>query len=81
VIVGIVAIVVQQLDNDFLAPVVFGKALALHPVAVLLGVATGGALGGLPGAVLAVPVTALIVNLVSENRDHHQETGEKPLLA
>ncbi len=67
-IVAIVAVVVQQLDNDFLAPVVFGKTLELHPVAILLGVSTGAALGGLPGAVLAVPVTALIFNLVSEAR-------------
>ena len=68
VIVGIVALVVQQLDNDFLAPIVFGKTLDLHPVAVLLGVATGAAVGGLPGAVLAVPVTALAFNLTNEAR-------------
>jgi putative heme transporter len=67
-VVGIVALVVQQLDNDFLAPVVFGKTLDLHPVAVLLGVATGAAVGGLPAAVLAVPVTALVFNLTNEVR-------------
>lgn len=66
--VGIVALVVQQLDNDFLAPIVFGKTLDLHPVAVLLGVATGAAVGGLPAAVLAVPITALIFNLTNEAR-------------
>lgn len=81
VVVGIVALVVQQLDNDFLAPVVFGKALDLHPVVILLGVTTGGALGGLPGAVLAVPVAALAVNLSAEARDHRSETGERPLIA
>lgn len=80
-IVGIVALVVQQLDNDFLAPVVFGKALNLHPVAILLGVSTGAALGGLPGAVLAVPVTALVVNLTAEARDYRTETGARPLLS
>jgi predicted PurR-regulated permease PerM len=80
-IVGIVALVVQQVDNDLLAPIVFGKALSLHPVAILLGVATGGALGGLPGAVLAVPLTALAVNLTGEARDVRVETGERPLLA
>lgn len=79
-VVGVVALVVQQLDNDFLAPIVFGKALELHPVMILLGIATGGALGGLPGAVLAVPVTALIVNLTSEARDHQAESGDDALL-
>ena len=67
-VVGIVALVVQQLDNDFLAPVVFGKTLDLHPVSVLLGVAAGAALGGLPTAVLAVPITALVFNLTNEAR-------------
>jgi putative heme transporter len=67
-IIGITAIVVQQLDNDILAPVVFGKALDLHPVAVLLSVAAGGAIGGLPLAILAVPLTALAFNLVAEWR-------------
>ena len=79
-VVGIVALVVQQLDNDFLAPIVFGKTLDLHPVSVLLGVATGAAVGGLPAAVLAVPVTALIVNLTSEARAHQEESGDRALL-
>lgn len=68
IVVGIVALVVQQLDNDFLAPIVFGKTLDLHPAVVLLGVATGAAVGGLPTAVLAVPITALIFNLTNEAR-------------
>lgn len=67
-VVAIVAFAVQQLDNDLLAPIVFGKALELHPVTILLGVATGAALGGLPAAVLAVPVVALVSNLISEVR-------------
>jgi putative heme transporter len=75
-VVAIVALVVQQLDNDLLAPIVFGKALELHPVAILLGVATGAALGGLPAAILAVPVTALISNLANEVRHPRGPDGE-----
>lgn len=73
-VVAIVAFAVQQLDNDLLAPIVFGKALELHPVTILLGVATGAALGGLPAAVLAVPVVALASNLMSEVR-HPRDYG------
>ncbi len=62
-IVLIVVIVVQQLDNDLLAPVVYGRSLELHPVTVLLAVAGGGALFGLPGTLLAVPVTAIAAQL------------------
>lgn len=68
-IVGAVALVVQQLDNDLLAPVVYGKALNLHPVVILLAVAGGASLGGFVGAFLAVPLTATIVNVAAEARE------------
>lgn len=60
-IVLAVAIVVQQLDNDLLAPWIFGKALSMHPAVILLSIAAGTALFGLPGTVLAVPVTAAVL--------------------
>lgn len=68
VAVAIVALVVQQLDNDLLAPVIYGKALHLHPVVVLLSVVAGGALFGLAGTILAVPVVAVTVNVVKALR-------------
>ncbi len=67
-IVLAVVVVVQQLDNDLLAPVVYGRALNLHPVLVLLAVAGGGALFGIVGSFFAVPVTAIVVNLAAEAR-------------
>lgn len=60
VIMAAVALVVQQLDNDLLAPFLYGRALRLHPLVVLLGVAVGGAAFGLPGSVSAVPVLAVL---------------------
>lgn len=57
--VAIVALIVQQLDNDLLAPWIYGRALKLHPVFILLSVVAGGALFGLAGTVLAVPVVAV----------------------
>ena len=60
-IVGGVALVVQQLDGDLLAPVVYGRATKLHPAAVLLAITTGTAIAGLAGAVLAVPLLTVVV--------------------
>ena len=65
-IVAAVAIVVQQLDNDVLAPWVYGRALSLHPLVVLLSIVAGGALFGIAGTVLAVPVTTVAVNVSRE---------------
>ena len=67
-IVAVVAIVVQQLDNDVLAPVIYGRSLSLHPVVILLSVVAGGALFGLAGTVIAVPLVAVTINIAKELR-------------
>lgn len=72
-IVLIVAVVVQQFDNDLLAPVVFGKNLELHPLVVLAAIVAGTTLFGAFGAVLAVPVSAVAINVVAEWRAHDRE--------
>lgn len=65
-IVGVVAVAVQQLDNDILAPWVYGRSLALHPVVILVSVVGGGALFGIAGTLLAVPVVAVAISVVKE---------------
>lgn len=59
IVVGIV-IVVNQLEGDFLQPVVMGRALRLHPLVILLALTVGSVTVGVTGAVLAVPITASI---------------------
>jgi predicted PurR-regulated permease PerM len=67
-IVLIVAVVVQQFDNDLLAPIVFGRSLQLHPLIVLGAIVAGSTLFGIFGAVLAVPVCAVAINVMAEAR-------------
>jgi predicted PurR-regulated permease PerM len=76
VIVVSVAIVVQQLDNDVLAPVIYGKALQLHPLVILFAVVAGGALFGIGGTLLAVPVTAVVLNALDEAERVRLEAAE-----
>jgi len=57
IMLGIV-ILVQQLEGHVLQPFVMGNAVRVHPLAVVLAVATGGLIGGIPGALFAVPVVA-----------------------
>jgi predicted PurR-regulated permease PerM len=68
IVVALVALAVQQLDNDLLAPWVFGKNLELHPLVILVAITAGGTLFGIFGAFLAVPVSAVIINLLAEGR-------------
>ncbi|MEZ5176928.1 MAG: AI-2E family transporter [Acidimicrobiales bacterium] len=64
-VVGLVALLVQQFDNELLAPWIYGKALSLHPVIILLSITAGTALFGVVGTLLAVPVTAIAIDAVS----------------
>ncbi|MDX1690248.1 MAG: AI-2E family transporter [Acidimicrobiia bacterium] len=59
IIVLLITIVVQQLDGDVIAPLVYSRAVDLHPLAILLAITAGGVLAGLLGALLAVPVLAV----------------------
>ena len=58
VMLGIV-LLVQQLESHILQPLVMGKAVSLHPVAVILSVAAGSYLAGIPGALFSVPILAV----------------------
>ncbi|GAA4888607.1 hypothetical protein GCM10025789_01110 [Tessaracoccus lubricantis] len=51
-------ILVMQLESTFLQPLVMGKAVDLHPLAVLLGLTAGAVISGILGALLAIPVLA-----------------------
>lgn len=64
IMVGIV-ILVQQLEGHVLQPFVMGAAVKVHPLAVVLAVATGGFVAGLAGAFFAVPFIAVLNVVVS----------------
>jgi predicted PurR-regulated permease PerM len=60
---GIVAVValyliVQQIENNILVPIVHSDAVALHPSAVILALIVGGSIAGLLGAIFALPLAA-----------------------
>lgn len=55
-------IVVNQLEAHVLQPLVMGRAVSIHPLAVVLAIAAGGVLAGIVGALLAVPTTAFLNN-------------------
>ena len=63
-----VVILVQQLESNFLQPVVVGRSVQLHPAAVLLAVGVGAVLYGVAGALLAVPLTAALSVVLGRHR-------------
>ncbi|WP_137146172.1 AI-2E family transporter [Mycolicibacterium sp. CR10] len=53
-------IAVQQLEGHVLQPLVMGRAVSIHPLAIVLAIAGGAVLAGIVGALLAVPVLAFL---------------------
>jgi predicted PurR-regulated permease PerM len=52
-------VAVMNIEGHVLQPLLLGRAVALHPLAVVLGIGTGLTLAGIPGALLAVPLLAI----------------------
>ncbi len=57
---AVVALAVQQIDNNFVSPTVLRATVRLHPAVVILVLILGAAVGGLWGVLLAVPVAASV---------------------
>ncbi|HEV7849572.1 MAG TPA: AI-2E family transporter [Mycetocola sp.] len=55
-----VVLLVQQIEGHVLQPLLMGAAVKVHPLAVVLVVAGGTLVAGIPGALFAVPVAAVI---------------------
>ncbi len=63
-------IVYQQIENNVLQPIIFGRSVQVSALLVLVSILIGAAIGGILGALVAIPVTAslqiLIKDLVGE---------------
>lgn len=59
-LVVVATIVVQQLEGNLLQPLIVGRAVRIHPAAIILAVAVGGVLWGVAGAFIAVPLAAVV---------------------
>ena len=57
VMLGVI-IAVNQLEGNVLQPLLLGKAVALHPLAIIFGITIGISIGGIVGALLVVPIMA-----------------------
>jgi predicted PurR-regulated permease PerM len=69
IILGVV-IAVQQLEGHVLQPLIMGRAVALHPLAVILAIATGVVVAGVVGGLVAVPTLAVANTAVRYLAEH-----------
>lgn len=64
IMVALMYLVIQQLENHLIVPQVMNRAVGLNPLIVILAIAIGSRLLGIPGALLAVPL-AVVIQIIS----------------
>jgi predicted PurR-regulated permease PerM len=69
----VVVLAVQQIEGHILQPFILGRAVRVHPLAVVLSVAAGGMVAGIGGAVVAVPLVAVTNTVVGYLRTYSAE--------
>ena len=65
-------VIVQQLENHILVPLVFGKTIGLNPVVVIIALLVGSQLAGIVGMILAVPIATIIVEMLDDLAKHKE---------
>ncbi|MDP9400804.1 MAG: AI-2E family transporter [Actinomycetota bacterium] len=79
-VVGAV-LLVQQIEGNLLYPVVVGRSLELHPVAILLAVGVGSVVAGILGAFIAVPIVAVLAAAIPVlRRETEEDRREEELM-
>ncbi|MET8247757.1 AI-2E family transporter [Streptomyces sp. NPDC005202] len=68
-----VVLAVQQIEGHVLQPFILGRAVRVHPLAVVLSVSAGGIVAGIGGAVVAVPLVAVTNTVVGYLRAYSHE--------
>ncbi|NUO45706.1 MAG: AI-2E family transporter, partial [Streptomyces sp.] len=66
------------IEGHILQPFILGRAVRVHPLAVVLSVAAGGMVAGIGGAVVAVPLVAVTNTVVGYLRSYSQGGTEAP---
>jgi predicted PurR-regulated permease PerM len=74
IVMGIWTVVFNIVQGSFVAPIVYGKAVSLHPAIVLIAIPAGGQLAGVMGMFLAVPIMGIVAavwrSLIGVMSDH-----------
>jgi predicted PurR-regulated permease PerM len=78
VIMFIIVTVYQQIENHVLQPLIYGRTVQIPSLTVLVAVLCGGAMLGLVGALLAIPIAGTIQAVVSELLEERAERMGTP---
>ncbi len=67
--VALFILVLQQVDGNFIGPMILGERVGMSPLWIIVAILFGGGLFGVPGMLLGVPVAAVVRNVVGRHVD------------
>jgi len=71
-------LLVQQIEGNILQPVIMSRAVKIHPLVVIIAVTFGILLAGIIGALVAVPVVAVLNTVVRRLNHYHERQQQLP---
>ena len=77
IVLGLV-IAVQQVEGHLLYPLIMGRTIHIHPIAVILALATGGILAGIIGIFISVPILTVAATALAYTRELRESEAPPP---
>lgn len=75
--VVLIVVAVNQIEGNLLQPLLLGKALSLHPLAILVALTAGTILAGIIGTLISVPIAAVVWSAVTTWNTDKRATRER----
>jgi predicted PurR-regulated permease PerM len=77
-IVLALVVAVQQTENHLLYPLIMGRTINVHPIAIIIGLAIGGILAGIIGIFIAVPIVTVVATALAYVRETREQPAPGP---
>lgn len=76
-ITAAVLLVTQQIDGNVIQPKLMGGSFSLSPILVIVSITAGGALAGVMGMIVAIPVVSILKDIAGEIVSHYESRKSK----
>jgi predicted PurR-regulated permease PerM len=77
IVLGLV-IAVQQVEGHLLYPIIMGRTINIHPIAIILALAIGGILAGIIGVFISVPIVTVLATALHYLRETREQPAIEP---
>lgn len=77
IVVGILYIIIQQIESNFIAPIIMSKVVGIQPPIVIIALLIGSKIAGVGGAILAIPLIVLIKIVINDLLIEERRIGDE----